>query len=430
MAAEESTSGDWRPWPIAGVIFLLELILFCIRLVRFPGPSRYFAFQWTISYAHGLSRRGLLGTLLRMAHLDNGNFALITVIGWAITLCVAYIVVAAVIKVFEPFGSNTQRVLMVALLLSPITLGTLVCTTSDPLQIPLFGLLLLITIRGRTPIVLSFLLFAALGALSILIHEATIFFLGPILLVDAFLIRPSTSARAALAGYVVGAVPVLAWILFSTQNHAATVLAPLHYRHLSMVADPPNTMETFSQLLAEENAAHFHSGLKGYVLLVRNAAGALWLPAFYTFILARVFSTGNNRRSARRWWQGAVVLLVLNLPLWPIAHDWGRFASYLFISLLILLSVSYRSTPESMTSDSIRQLPAKVLGTLLVLSGVANSPEFSHFYNIKGLGSDNNVFLASIIVSLSALYFLSRETPFREPLSAGEPPVYASSLQP
>ncbi len=398
---------------VAAAIFVLELLLSSVSLLGFPGPERYFAYQWSVSYAHGLSRRGLLGEALRWLHLDNGNYLLIAVLGWLITLALFAVVASAVIRLVRPRESPTGAVLMVAVLLSPVTTGILMSTTADPIQLTLllFLLLTLILLRpGRNALVV-FAAFAVYGAVSILIHEATLFFVGPVLAAAAFLLRRSRLDRVALAGYLLGALPLLLFTITTTEHHAATAIAPMHLGSTFVVARHPVHLETFSALLAEENAQHFHSGLKGYGLTLRNLVGALWLPTFFTVLLSFALpraTTGSTIRpgtgAGRRWWPALLAVLLLSSPLWAIAHDWGRFTSYLFLTFLVVLSGEIRNDDADRLP---RPLPPALLAVLLVLAGVTTTRMLPQ-YIIKGLGDDDLTMAGAMFLTLIALWILAR----------------------
>ncbi len=394
-------------WASAVLIFVLELLILPSILVGYPGPSRYFASLWAISYDHSISRRILLGTLLRALHLDNGNYLLISVLGWPITVALFVMVAAAVRHLVHPLEDRTGMAWMVILLLSPVTTGVLVVTTGDPVQIGLLGLfaLMLTVIRPGRNLGIAALCTFALGVLSILIHEATLFFLAPVLLVQAFGMRRAPVDRAALAGYLAGALPTLVLVSFFTERGAAVTVAPLHFLSHPIRSGLPIPMPSFSQLLADENNTRFHHGLTGLAKFLRSSLSASWLPVFFTYLLGYVLPL------RRRFWVAGAALLVLNLPLWVIAYDFGRFTTYLFCSLLVMSSQALEHPGGNLLLLSrrgpIRELDPALMGTLLLLTGLTNSHTLP-IYIMRGLGNDNVTLVVTILVSLVALLLLFR----------------------
>jgi hypothetical protein len=394
-------------WIVAAAVFLLEIPLSAHTLVGFPGPDRYFAYQWSVSYAYGLSRRGLLGESLRLLHLDNGNYLLIAALGWAITVAIFYLLARSLMRLLSPLEPLTRTVLFAVLLLSPLTTAILVATTADPIQfiVLLYLLLTLLFIKpGRNPLLVTFA-FLVFGVVSVLVHEASLFFIGPLLLISAFLLRRTRLDRLALIGYLLGAAPLLLATIHFTEAHAATAIAPMHLGNTPLIANEPIHLGTFSSLLTEENTAHFHNGVHGYVLTLRNAIGALTLPLFFALVLSRLLPAAP---SSRRIYLTAFLLpIALSTPLWLIAHDWGRFTSYLFMLTLAALSLYPAAISPAATTQPIRS-QALLMGILLILSGVVSSRMLPH-YVIKGIGDDDYTMLAILLLCAFGLYALLRE---------------------
>jgi hypothetical protein len=407
-------------WIVFGVIFVIEVLQSSASLAGFPGPWRYYAYQWTVSYADGFTRRGLLGSLLRLLHLDNGNYLLIAACGWLITFSLFWLVVKVLLRLLAPLEPVTRSVLVVALLLSPVTTGLLVQATGDPIQLILLvylALTLFLPKPGGSAVsaarlVLIFLVFGVFGVASILTHEASLFFVGPGLLLAAFFVRRSGVDRAALLGYILGAVPTLLLTIHFTENHRVAAIAPMHLGASQMVANSTIRLDTFSSLLAEETGTHFHNGMRGYVLTMRNAVGTLLLPLFFAMIVSHVLRGLRLGwvNSGRRGMLAFVFPLVLSAPLWVIAHDWGRFSSYLFLVTLTILSLASPTeatpSPEKLSPEKLSpELPPLLIGTLLVLSGLATSRALTS-YILKGVGDDLPTMIAVILLCSMGIWSL------------------------
>jgi hypothetical protein len=405
----ESRDSPKPHWLLFAAIFVIEFLQSSASLAGFPGPWRYYAYQWTVSYANGFTRRGLLGTLLRLLHLDNGNYLLISICGWLITLALFCVVAKVLLRLLAPLSPLTRNVLLIAILLSPVTTGLLVQATGDPIQLVILAyvaLTLFLLKPASNPILIT-LAFIVFGVLTILIHEASLFFVGPALLLAAFVIRRSTVDRAALLGYILGAAPTLLLTIHLTENHTAAAVAPMHIGSTQLVANSKITLDTFSSLLAEENAAHFHNGIKGYVLTARNAIGTLLLPLFFAFVLSHLLpqSLRETAASRRRTLLAFLLPLVLSAPLWLIAHDWGRFSSYLFILSLAVLSLN-SSAPDY--AQESREQSLFLLGTLLVLSGITTTRIITS-YILKGAGDDNPTLIVTLLLCGAAAWLLVRQ---------------------
>jgi len=383
-----TTNGRTLLKRLAALTFLLEVLLLNLWQAGFPAPGWYFAGQWTISYAGGFTRRGMLGELLRLLHLDNGNYILITAIAWAITIALFCVFTDALIRLLEPLRSVPRLVLFTAVLLSPATTGILVQTVADPIQfiVLLYLGLTLFLLKPDSNVLGIVLAFTAFGAVSILIHEASLFFVGPSLFLAAYLIGKSKVDRAALLGYVLGALPMLLLTIHATENHTVAAVAQLHLGHTSLgpmskIID----LRTFRSLLMEQNSARFHSGVKGYLLFVRNAVGALTLPLFLSLVLGRTLG--------RRVSLVLALSVALSAPLWLIAVDCGRFGAYAFLLTLISFS-RFAASNERQTP---RELPLPLIVVLPILAGLTTSNVLTN-YTVKGLGGDNRTMVAALLL--------------------------------
>ncbi|HWB31703.1 MAG TPA: hypothetical protein VG714_00870 [Acidobacteriaceae bacterium] len=431
MRPEQSrTKPDYNSLPlpaflVAG-IFVLELLLSSRSLAGFPGPHRYFAWQWTLSYANGFCRRGLLGALLRLVHLDNGNYLLIAAIGWAVSISLFLFLVRALFGLLASVPDPDRSVLFVAALLTPASTGMIVQATGDPLQVVLFlhiALALLLLHEGSSTLLAAgaYLVF---GAAAVLIHEAAIFF-GFASLVILTLRRRLPVDWAALIGFLAGALPALFLTTRLTQ-HQMPAIAVLRIHSVPIPALASFRVDNFSTLLAQENTQHFHSGLRGYAILFRNAAGALALPlllgAVLSHLLSYVYGDSFSSRSRTFFVFGLPYLLCV--PLYVIAHDWGRFSAYIFILAVFTLS------RETLRTASAKQaarpsLSGFVLGSLLVLSGITTTTALTD-YLVKGLGADNATCVAALLLctGIAGCIFLPAYRP--KPAQVEIEPSYSS----
>jgi hypothetical protein len=281
--------------------------------------------------------------------------------------------------------------------------------TGDPLQVALlihFVLALGLLNAGSSP-VLAALAYLVFGVASVLVHEAAVFFIAPALILPVT--RRNLSAdRAALCGYLAGAIPAL-YLTIHVAQSVAPAIAPMHLHSIPMPTDASFQLGPLSSVLAKENAEHFHSGLRGYVLLARNGVGAVALPLLLGSVLAHLLSRslGANFGSRRRGILAFALPLLLSAPLWVTAHDWGRFSSYLF--LLSVFVLSRELFPANVPDAQSDQLPAFALAALLVLSGITTSAALGD-YLIKGLGANNPTLLAAVFLCCVIGYCVSRDS--------------------
>jgi hypothetical protein len=402
-----------KPWLLFALIFLIEAMQAPDSVDGFFGHVQYYAYLWTVSYGNGFTRRGLLGSLLNLLHLDNGNYLLIAACGWSITLALFLLVIGALLRLLAPLEAMTRNVLLITLLLSPVTTGILVQTSPDPIQLILlvYIALTLFLLKPGGNVVLPFLTFLLFGVVSILVHEASFFFVWPALLLAAFFVRRSGIDRAALFGYTLGAVPTVLVVVLFTRSHALSAIAPMHLGATPIPPPDQKLLGSFSSQLVQENAKHFHRGITGYLLMVRNGIGALLLPLFFALILGHLLpqSLRGALPSRRRTVFAFLLPLLLSAPLWVIAYDWGRFSSYSFLLSLILLSLNTPELSLPNTAPKNQVLPPALLAILLILSGLTTArPEGT--YIGKGVGADNYTLIVALLLCAISTWFLNRST--------------------
>lgn len=371
-------------WVItAAVLFLIELIVrgrhgaFGSR-----GPTIYWAFHWASDYSRGFVRRGFLGELLRLAHLDNTSYALISILSLCISIALYAVFVRSLFRLVGRLTGIERTLVAIVLALSPMTAGMMIETSGDPIQLLMLCFLLLFTVivvPGRGVLV-SGVSFAVFGALSALTHEASVFFILPALAVAAFVLQRTASARAAFFGNLAGALVFTTLIVFNTQKvpdgSVPAFLPTLHY-HAMTSTMPPDTFPKFSQLLAIEDRDNFGHGVKGDVQTGIRLAGALTLPFLLICLLTALFF-GRDRGTAatrRRVFAAFALSVLLSVPLYIIGHDWGRFVSYSFLLTFCILTF-WRPEPvvEPIAHlDGDRRIPLS-LGLLIAGFTLVPSP--------------------------------------------------------
>jgi hypothetical protein len=396
-------------WFVAAAVFLIEVVLTAHHEVfNLPGLDAYWAYEWAGNYAHGFVRRGLLGSLLQWLHLDSSNYLILLALSWAISLALFLMLAQTVWKLSAGLNSGQRLIFVTALLLSPLTAGMIVETTGDPLQLIFLAYFLLFHVfvtRGKKAL-LTGAVFLLFGATAALIHEASLFFIAPVLLVAAFVLTRTATARAAFFGYIAGAVPViLAIVLGKTHQVAQNAVPQLHIgSRVSFWIAPPD--ESFSYLLHQEHLSWFSRGMHGYGALAAHISGSLILPVFFSLLILTFFFSPDHATRSQRSRVALAFLLpfLLSAPLYFVAHDWGRFVAYGFI--LTIPALAQWKLPRVIKSLGGRKV---LLGASLLLAGITTTPLLQR-YRLGGLSDNPKVLFCSILVIATAIY-LSRRLP-------------------
>jgi hypothetical protein len=405
----------------AAMIFLIE---FCVRgrhgAFGSRGPEIYWAFHWASDYSAGFVRRGLLGATIRAIHLDNTSFQLITFCSLATSIALYTIFMIAVYRLVRARSRVEKTLVALVLALSPLTTGMILETTGDPLQLLMLGFLILffvLVLRGRSVAVAAFS-FAVLGAIGAFVHEASLFFILPSLLIAAFVLQKTPVAKAAFWGNLIGGLLFTVAIVLHTQKETAAALhLPIIHDHQIVETMPSNEFPKFSELLAIENHANFGYGARGDIATGIRLCGILFLPVMLIcFVTAFFYGRFQSSPETRRKIYTAFGLsFLLSVPLYIIGHDWGRFSSYSF--LLTLSILIFWKTEETLQPFSERQ-PPLYLG--LVIAGLTLVPSPVR-YTLIGVLYSRVVFLSEVVLigllmSQSWMYWRSNLSTARTPL--------------
>ena len=347
--------------------------------------------------------------MLQWAHLDNTNYRVILVISWAVSLLLFISLAQAVRRLSQGLDRYERSSFVVALLLSPLMGGIVIETTGDPMQLILaiYLLLLRFVVEARKPALVTGIAFAAFGAIAALIHEASLFFLAPALVVAALVLLRTLTARAALLGYLLGALPVVLAIILTNHHRIAQDFVPPVHLGSQVLDSGSQGFDTFSSLFHGENAQRFGRGLRGYVALAANTVGDSLLPLFFAFQIITVFFNRNlsTRETRQRVLLAFLVPVLLSGPLYLIAHDWGRFLAYGFI--LTLATLAGWRTPHTIKPSDARQA---VFAAGLLLAGLTTTPLLNG-YRVRGLRDNPKILLCSILIMAVATYLLHHLRP-------------------
>lgn len=396
---------------LAAAVFIIEVAfasgkeLFGSLTFGLHGPGGYWAFQWPRDYSHGFVRRGLLGEMLRVVGLDNSNYLTVTLLSWTVTLLLYIFLVQLVRRLLAKVDGQDSFVYLLVLLLSPVTTGMFLEITGDPLQVVLLAYIVLhlAFAKGKVPPPVVFCCYLLFGVASILIHEASLFFFAPALAVVCVVLAPK-ARLARLAGYLCGALPAVVLVVFATQHSAESGMLPhLHWHGITALpgeAQYPN----FSTLIAADNEANFGHGIRGLAKTGYRFVSCLVLPIFLAVFLIR-FRFGASKSSTRKASLALLIPALCCLPLFLIAHDWGRFFSFEFVLAIVNLG-----TWKPAADTPSLPLPAPVIALGCLIAGVTTTPA-SLTYRVLGLSDSRPIYLTTLLATLAFFYMLGRNEP-------------------
>lgn len=321
---------------VLGVLCVLNIrrAIHCGQLSGCVDP--YWADFWLISYADGYERRALAGSLMRALHPGSISSLALNIVAFSIAAsCLALFVYSIRSKI----TATNSLLPMAALALGP-TVTTFFEALGDTLQLCFMAtiayLLVCRSLRGAAVFVVP--VFVSL--LVTMIHEASIFLFVPAIY---WCHRASQGKQARLtwAAILILSCAALAVLLLNNQK-PEQVGIPLVLNDASLHLPPENSLPSFLQLLNREFT--YYSGAEGLQRFAYRAVGTLLWPVLMLLGWMYFF---RDRNAARVFGY----LLVLSLPLYPVARDWGRFAIF---TLLLSLAIStwqsrgaYQTQPTS-----------------------------------------------------------------------------------
>ena len=398
-----------------GLFWILAILILCTQTLfssgkelfgkihfGLHGPGGYWAFQWTRDYTHGFTRRGFLGELVRLVGLDNANYLAVTLLSWCITLLLFLLFAQSLRRLLGRVGRADSLQFTVLLLLSPLTVGMLIEIVGDPFLAVLVLYLLLhrLLARSRLSSLAEFLLCAVFGVVSILVHEASIFFFAPAIAIVCLFLRDDRK-YAALIGYLAGAIPCVILVVFATQHAAVTGQLPSLHWHGIIVPEPIGQYPSFSALVATDDAANFGHGIYGICKMIYRFVGCLILPAFLSILLVR-FRFGRSRSATRTAAYAILLPALCCLPLFLIAHDWGRFFSFQFI-----LASAHLSAWKTGENIDALPIPQPIVAMALLIAGITTTPA-SLTYRVLGLSDSRPILAATVLIVGGSLLALAK----------------------
>lgn len=358
---------------LLGTIFVFSSLFYSFWLsnhCRFKNPTicvdGYWLDHWLVNYSQGLTRRGLLGEIIKQLLGSELNIVVINLLCF-VTILIIFLVIFS--NLYQRINSNHGKVgifFVVAVLAATPLTSVFFETLGDPLHLILLSYLIII------PIIISmesrlwriFLTFVTVF-ISALIHEASLFLFMPAYLLamqkDSSILRYKKSFTI----FLLFLIPVVV-ILLTSSSMSDTKFQLL--RESIRAVNPitgkiyqPDIVlkQSFLELLKLEAELYFSSYKSTFFFVVKPIT-TLWVPLCSFFVISRATKDRIFNTYFLKTW---LFLMLCSFPLYVIAHDWGRFAIYSFwIAFYFASILTYTRINQKVGSfDMTKDYPAKSL---------------------------------------------------------------------
>jgi len=331
---------------------------------------RYFFDHWLLTYGCGFIRRGLLGSLLDLAGGWQHNLLLVNLLAFAASSAILGLMIRQLIAFFPP-GNSLSILFISAVIFSPLVSIFFECM-GDPLQLSLLFAFLSVHITEKRPMPVFFktMIFAAAVVISTLIHEAALFITGPFIFFilwqspGEIVSRDKASAAkwVALIFYAL-ALGITALVIQPhsklTDSQKEKLVQQMYaYDRITLsqyVTGRENPNPVILKPVGEE--INGHNRFLDKINREPLAVVILRVLAIPLFICTMFYLMCAYQRSAlySDLWRNFVYCflssLAFSLPLYFVAHDWGRFSLYTLAASLYL-SCKRQSTSLAAAGES------------------------------------------------------------------------------
>jgi hypothetical protein len=373
---------------IALAIFNITQAIFCDQSLGCIGD--YWGQFWITSYTDGYTRRGFLGETLRSLFGPQISFIALNLVCLAIAFL---ILVFSYGLYFRAKKGASYWPLLCALVLSGPSTSLLFEVLGDPLQVSMALVIVYLFLQGNVWVARFFGILIA--CLVVAIHEAAIFLMLPALFLIYALAQKKTVHWLGIALTVF--IIAIGYSVFF--NHAQEMQNSMAI--ITKNGQPfrlyGGVLPDLMTLLQEEWLANFSSVKSVFYMLLKILRVSLW-PLLAITLLSVFLKDGSLLKRF-------IFLLILSLPLYFIAHDWGRFEIYTFLLSLSLGTITHNQKLLPFWLDSFCQnLLQKITVRPLLLAFLP------FFFLSYGYYRDNGLSLANTLYLLCALmlfWFLS-----------------------
>ncbi len=383
-----------------GVFFLFSLMLslFNIKKTIHCGQDSgcvdlYWADFWLISYSDGYHRRALLGEIIQGFYQDSLSYIVLNGIVFSIVGLILIGLYAFFLKKTNQKERTRKSLipLFLLVLMSGPSTTLFFETLGDPLHAALlifiFGVYLLLKVKNN---IHYRILFFILTVILLLIHEASLFLIIPSLYVINGIKQNQPINGFLLTAFITVALFIIV-LMFDNQvpNKSSLGLQTTsQIYHLQQ-----NALPSFWFLLKKE--AMFYFGSKeGMIIFLFKLVSPFFWPIFVLLAFSHYLK------------QPKLIFLFLflflfSLPLYVIAHDWGRFSIYTFwLTLFVWSQFEWQQKSVHLFPKPIQRISLlvyKKTKPMFVSKSVLFLPVISFYaypeYRIYGLSHHNAVLI-------------------------------------
>lgn len=356
----------------------------------------YWAGFYYTSYAGGDRRRALIGSIFSLVHPGGVGLFAITIFALAVLCSIYFLFVNSLLR--SEGGLTLKQRYAHLLILGGVLVSIQWEVLGDLLQIDLLIFLLVLlglcrfvrNINARVAMML--LLMVPLTA----IHEAALFIFPPFIpyVRERRPVLRDFALPALVAVALLGASMVLGAGTSEHLSRSSTAVG-------SLAQAVPDRTPPFSILMREELHHDFGTvrAVASWVSRILRIVSLL-LASVFVCVMARYFRASGFVQTAWR-------ALVFSVPLWLIAHDWGRFLSYtivlsLFVEGTLLARTELPTMPRWLSAFARlkNDTSAWLAAVAILLLGAGHEARVA--------GMDLRGFLAAVPVLMVTLWHLLR----------------------
>jgi len=363
--------------------------------------DEYWAQFWVISYTDGYERRALLGQTIKYFFESKINYA---TLNYLATFNALAILLFIYFSYFNNFTKSKYWILPLLIILSGPTTTVLFEVLGDPLHISFLIVLLYSMVAYSSRKTFSLISGLISSVLVVLIHEASILLFLP----SIYLIYCITQDTRFDFWKVLFAIVLLSTcfsLAFNNQLATQHTLGIIS-RDGSTIYPRNDALLSFTSLLKHEFYSYFGSINDFAIFLIKIIRVSLW-PIGAILILINILGDKELLKIF-------LVLLIASLPLYIVAHDWGRFEIY---TLLISIYISgLWSTKENRDTLKLNRQIDRVTNLLnnnlrvnkvsiLYLSLFPLIYISYPYYRISGLELLNTIYLLLALAMASVMFF-------------------------
>jgi hypothetical protein len=287
----------------------------------------YWVDYYLLNYQDGFHRRALIGSILRLVYPQGASLLAINAFAALLLSLLLFVFVTSVYLFLRERPSFTKNALIPASALLVSAVGSVFSETSgDLLQLCFVLVASFLWFARSQPLMAKLPLALCVLLLCLQIHEASIFLFFPCVLLET-MGRRSRPRILLLVAFAVAAALLVALLKSNTGGHL-TYTARLLGGH-GVFEPRPDITQSFTEAMRQEREQYFSSlpNFLGYLFRIQGT--------FAPLVAAIVGLAGIMTAARFRLFMGNFLLLFgFSLPLYAVAHDWGRFEA---LTLLLCL---------------------------------------------------------------------------------------------